>query len=428
MIMRPWSASGSSGRRATRAPSCCGSSPSTPTSRSCAPRATARPATRRPTLYPSLAVRLSRPGLRALRPGRGRRARPRLPRPAPRGAMALAPQLARQGRLPRRPLGRVPAEGRRRCTRAGTASTHDQPELLAEAVYGLPELHRRRAEGRAADRHARLLRDGGHAGAARRSSQQGLIEPAASSSTPRPGVTGAGRALKHIVAVRHRRRGLHRLRPARPPPHARDRAGDRGPGALHPHLAPMSRGILATCYARPAGAVQHRRRCWPRWPAATPASRSWSCATASPSTKATLGIERRPPHGPLRRAHRHGDRASAPSTTSPRARRAAPCRRPTSRSACAETAGPDARSGCIRERHRRASDAAAAKAAVLVEALPYIRRFAGQVVVVKYGGNALAGAQRARRAGAVRRGHRADARRSACARSSCTAAVRRSAT
>jgi acetylglutamate kinase len=36
-------------------------------------------------------------------------------------------------------------------------------------------------------------------------------------------------------------------------------------------------------------------------------------------------------------------------------------------------------------------DAAGLKAAVLVEALPYIRRFAGQVVVVKYGGNALAG-------------------------------------
>ena len=32
------------------------------------------------------------------------------------------------------------------------------------------------------------------------------------------------------------------------------------------------------------------------------------------------------------------------------------------------------------------------KPAMLVEALPYIRRFAGQVVVVKYGGNALAGA------------------------------------
>ncbi len=34
---------------------------------------------------------------------------------------------------------------------------------------------------------------------------------------------------------------------------------------------------------------------------------------------------------------------------------------------------------------------AAARAATLVEALPFIRRFAGKVVVVKYGGNALAG-------------------------------------
>jgi acetylglutamate kinase len=36
-------------------------------------------------------------------------------------------------------------------------------------------------------------------------------------------------------------------------------------------------------------------------------------------------------------------------------------------------------------------EAAAQKAATLVEALPYIRRFAGKTVVVKYGGNALAG-------------------------------------
>ena len=34
---------------------------------------------------------------------------------------------------------------------------------------------------------------------------------------------------------------------------------------------------------------------------------------------------------------------------------------------------------------------AASRAATLVEALPFIRRFAGKVVVVKYGGNALAG-------------------------------------
>ena len=41
--------------------------------------------------------------------------------------------------------------------------------------------------------------------------------------------------------------------------------------------------------------------------------------------------------------------------------------------------------------HAAEMDAAGVKAAVLVEALPYIRRFAGKVVVVKYGGNALAG-------------------------------------
>jgi acetylglutamate kinase len=42
-----------------------------------------------------------------------------------------------------------------------------------------------------------------------------------------------------------------------------------------------------------------------------------------------------------------------------------------------------------------AEAAAAEKATVLVEALPYIRRFAGSVVVVKYGGNALAGGSEA---------------------------------
>jgi acetylglutamate kinase len=41
------------------------------------------------------------------------------------------------------------------------------------------------------------------------------------------------------------------------------------------------------------------------------------------------------------------------------------------------------------------SASAAEKAKILVEALPYIRRFSGQVVVVKYGGNALAGGDEA---------------------------------
>ena len=64
--------------------------------------------------------------------------------------------------------------------------------------------------------------------------------------------------------------------------------------------------------------------------------------------------------------------------------------------------------------------------ATLVEALPYIRRFAGQVVVVKYGGNALAGASEddalALFAQDIVLMHSW-----ACAPSSCTAAGRRSA-
>ena len=40
---------------------------------------------------------------------------------------------------------------------------------------------------------------------------------------------------------------------------------------------------------------------------------------------------------------------------------------------------------------------AAARAEVLVEALPYIRRFRGATVVVKYGGNAMTDDDLARR-------------------------------
>ena len=55
---------------------------------------------------------------------------------------------------------------------------------------------------------------------------------------------------------------------------------------------------------------------------------------------------------------------------------------------------PDATATSTRTcgRRDRPSDAAA-KAAVLTEALPYIQRWQDQVVVIKYGGNALAGAR-----------------------------------
>jgi N-acetyl-gamma-glutamyl-phosphate reductase len=132
---------------------------------------------------------------------------------------------------------------------------HDQPELLAEAVYGLPERTRTDLPG------ARLVATPGcyvtaatlalapllDAEVIRR---DGVIVDAAS------GVSGAGRAPKpstsfcavdeDFVAY-----GLldHR--------HTPEIEQNLGAEVLFtPHLAPMNRGILATCYARPAGPEQ----------------------------------------------------------------------------------------------------------------------------------------------------------------------------
>ena len=61
-----------------------------------------------------------------------------------------------------------------------------------------------------------------------------------------------------------------------------------------PHLAPMNRGILATCYARPAdGVAHHRRRCATCCAPPTPASPSSSCATAPLVDEGDAGLEHR---------------------------------------------------------------------------------------------------------------------------------------
>ena len=80
-------------------------------------------------------------------------------------SMAMAPATRRTRRLRRRPVGRLPAEGRRQYP-AYYGFEHDQPALLAEAVYGLPELHRDELKGAAPGGHARLLRHRRHAGVA----------------------------------------------------------------------------------------------------------------------------------------------------------------------------------------------------------------------------------------------------------------------
>src|SRR5580692_10804869 len=100
---------------------------------------------------------------------------------------------------------------------------HAAPELLADAVYGLPE----------------LFRDG-LAGAT-------IVAAAAS------GVSGAGRGLKeslHFGTV-DEDFAAYGLLTHRHTPEMEQIIG--GEVLFTPHLAPMTRGILATCYARPTG-------------------------------------------------------------------------------------------------------------------------------------------------------------------------------
>jgi N-acetyl-gamma-glutamyl-phosphate reductase len=164
---------------------------------------------------------------------------------------------------------------------------HEQPELLADAVYGLPELYRSDLKG------ARLIATPGcYVTAASLALtplvQQGLVEPAGVIVDATSGVTGAGRGLKHssLFATVDEDFTAYGLLDHRHTPEIEQVTGAQV--LFTPHLAPMSRGILATCYARPAQPVSTDDLL---------AALSGSYAgepfvavrTASPSTKATLG-------------------------------------------------------------------------------------------------------------------------------------------
>ena len=165
------------------------------------------------------------------------------------------------------------------CTRSGTARPTPPPSCSPTSPTGCPSCSGTTIVGAAHVAAPGLLPDGRGAGA--RPAGAGR----ASSSRRhhrrrRVGRVRRGPAAEAAHHLLRGRRGLHRLRAARPPAHARDRAGHRARQVLFtPHLAPMNRGILATCYARPTGADLHRRRCSTCCATPTPASRSWSWAT-----------------------------------------------------------------------------------------------------------------------------------------------------
>ena len=128
---------------------------------------------------------------------------------------------------------------------------HTQTDLLADAVFGLPELHRHELKG------APLIATPGcHVTAATLALQPlvaaGLIESTGIVVNNVTGITGAGRTPtetnvftnidSNVMAY-----GLLRHR------HTPEMEQEIGAQVTFtPHLAPMSRGMLATCYARPA--------------------------------------------------------------------------------------------------------------------------------------------------------------------------------
>ena len=131
---------------------------------------------------------------------------------------------------------------------------HTAPELLADFAYGLPELFRDELVGASG-----VAVPGCYPTAASLALaplvRVGMVETTGIVVDAASGVSGAGRALKHTshfctVDEDFAAYGLldHR--------HTPEMEQVLGAQVLFtPHLAPMTRGILATCYARPTSAT-----------------------------------------------------------------------------------------------------------------------------------------------------------------------------
>jgi|SRR6185437_5471597 len=138
---------------------------------------------------------------------------------------------------------------------------HEAPALLDRFVYGLPELFRAEllAAGRPGDGPALVAAPGCYPTAAALALaplvRNGVVEPTGIVVDAASGVSGAGRGLSdrlHFGAVDEDFTAYGLLS------HRHTPEMEQAIGAellFTPHLAPMTRGILATCYARPTGSA-----------------------------------------------------------------------------------------------------------------------------------------------------------------------------
>ena len=165
--------------------------------------------------------------------------------------------------------------------------THDQPELLAKTVFGLPELHRQDLK-----EATMVATPGCHVTAATLALaplvEAGVVAPTGVIVNSITGVSGAGRSLKHtsLFCTVSDDVNAYGLLDHRHTPEIEQET--RAQVLFTPHLAPLSRGLLATCYAKPTGTVTTASLL------ATLAGRYRSepfvvVRPTSPSTKATIG-------------------------------------------------------------------------------------------------------------------------------------------
>jgi len=166
---------------------------------------------------------------------------------------------------------------------------HDQLGLLGDAVFGLPELHRDQLKGASL-----VATPGCHVTTAVLALhplvEAGLVETSGITVNTMTGVTGAGRQTTraNIFSSIDSNVEAYGLLNHRHTPEIEQELGAQV--LFTPHLVPMSRGLLATCHARPAtGATLSTdvvldaiRQRW--------ADEPFMVVTeAAPSTKATLG-------------------------------------------------------------------------------------------------------------------------------------------
>lgn len=166
---------------------------------------------------------------------------------------------------------------------------HDRPDLSTAAVYGLPERHRAALAGASL-----VATPGCYVTAATLAVAPlvdvGLIDTSSVVVDAASGVSGAGRAPKHsnLFCTVDEDVNAYGLLHHRHTPEMEEQIG--ATVLFTPHLVPMNRGILATCYARPAAGrdvstdvvMQVLRDAYAGEPFVV-------VREDSPSTKATLG-------------------------------------------------------------------------------------------------------------------------------------------